>query len=99
MSSGNSNACVSDDGGKRVMTLDRLEQILGRDGAERLIHFWGGVRVSVPGVDELARARMRDRVRRAYASGATPVQVAERFGVSVRTAQRLRERLYSGWRS
>lgn len=86
---------IDEVGGRRAMTLDGLEEVLGREGAERLIHFWGGARVSVPGRDELARARMRERVRRAYAGGATPAQVAERFGISVRTAQRLRERFYS----
>lgn len=86
---------IGDAGGRRAMTLDGLEEVLGREGAERLIRFWGGARVSIPGRDELARARMRERVRGAYASGCTPAQVAERFGVSVRTAQRLRERFYS----
>lgn len=76
----------------RVMTLDGLEKVLGRDAAEKLIDFWGGARVSIPGKCELSKARMRERIRIAYLKGATPAQISERFGVSIRTAQRLREK-------
>jgi hypothetical protein len=82
--------------GGRAMTLDGLVQVLGKEGAEKLINFWGGIRVSVPGRTELYKARMRERVISAFSNGASPAQVAERFGISLRTAQRLRERFYSG---
>ncbi|WP_291328320.1 helix-turn-helix domain-containing protein [Desulfovibrio sp. UCD-KL4C] len=75
---------------KRVMTAEGLIKVLGHEGAERVIYFWGGMRVSVPNIEELQKIRLRERVKQAFDQGATPSQIAERFGVSVRTAQRMR---------
>ncbi|WP_320171000.1 helix-turn-helix domain-containing protein [Maridesulfovibrio sp.] len=72
------------------MSAESLLRILGDEAAERLMYYWGGARVSVPGIKDLSRVRLRERIRQAYADGATPAQIAERFGISVRTAQRLR---------
>ncbi|WP_432738216.1 Mor transcription activator family protein [Maridesulfovibrio sp. FT414] len=76
--------------GRRGMSAESLIRVLGAEAAERLMFYWGGTRVSVPGMDELYRVRMKERIRSAYENGATPAQVSERFGVSVRTAQRMR---------
>ncbi|MBI9110802.1 helix-turn-helix domain-containing protein [Maridesulfovibrio ferrireducens] len=75
---------------KRVMSVEGLIRVLGHEGAERIIYYWGGTRVSVPNIEELQKIRVRERVKQAFERGATPSQVAERFGVSVRTAQRMR---------
>ncbi len=76
--------------GKRVMTVEYLVRVLGHDGAERLIYYWGGMRVSIPTIDDLHKVRFRERVMHAFERGATPAQIAERFGISIRTAQRMR---------
>ncbi len=76
--------------GKRVMTVECLIRVLGHEGAECLIYYWGGMRVSIPNVDDLHRVRLRERVIHAFNSGATSSQIAERFGISIRTAQRMR---------
>ena len=76
--------------GHRGMSAEGLISVLGRDAAERLMYFWGGTRVSVPDLEELQKLQLRERVCRAYEQGATPAQIAERFGISVRTAQRMR---------
>ncbi|CCO23679.1 Mor transcription activator family protein [Maridesulfovibrio hydrothermalis] len=76
--------------GKRAMSPEELIKILGDEAAERVMYYWGGTRVSVPDMDDLRKVRLRERIRQAFIQGATPAQVAERFGVSVRTAQRMR---------
>ncbi|WP_320174547.1 helix-turn-helix domain-containing protein [Maridesulfovibrio sp.] len=76
--------------GRRAMSVEGLINVLGREAAERLMYCWGGTRVSVPDLDELQRLKLRERILKAYDRGATTAQVAERFGVSVRTAQRIR---------
>ncbi|WP_319778595.1 helix-turn-helix domain-containing protein [Maridesulfovibrio sp.] len=76
--------------GHRGMSAEGLIKVLGREAAERLMYFWGGTRVSVPDLEELQKLKLRERILRAYDQGATPAQVAERFGISVRTAQRMR---------
>ncbi|WP_319764759.1 helix-turn-helix domain-containing protein [Maridesulfovibrio sp.] len=79
-----------DSEGKRAMSAEGLIKVLGQEAAERLMFFWGGIRVSVPDLEELQKVKLRERIHKAYAQGATPAQVAERFGISVRTAQRIR---------
>ena len=76
--------------GRRGMSAEGLIKVLGTEAAERLMFFWGGARVSVPDLEDLNKVRLRERIKQAYIRGATPAQVAERFGVSVRTAQRMR---------
>lgn len=76
--------------GRRAMSAEGLINVLGREAAERLMYFWGGTRVSVPDIDELQKLKLRERIHKAFDQGATPAQVAERFGISVRTAQRFR---------
>lgn len=76
--------------GSRAMSAECLIKVLGSEAAERVMFFWGGARVSVPDMDDLRKVRLRERIDMAYKQGATPAQVAERFGVSVRTAQRMR---------
>ncbi|TIH15678.1 helix-turn-helix domain-containing protein [Marinifilum sp. JC120] len=76
--------------GRRAMSAEGLISVLGREAAERLMYFWGGIRVSVPDLEELHKLKLRERIFKAYDGGATPAQVAERFGISVRTAQRIR---------
>ena len=76
--------------GRRAMSAEGLINVLGREAAERLMYCWGGTRVSVPDLDELQKLKLRERILKAYDRGATPAQVAERFGISVRTAQRIR---------
>ena len=76
--------------GRRAMSAEGLISVLGREAAERLMYCWGGTRVSVPDLDELQKLKLRERILKAYDRGATPAQVAERFGISVRTAQRIR---------
>lgn len=75
---------------KRVMSVEGLIRVLGHESAERVIYIWGGMRVSVPNMEELQKIRLRERVKQAFEQGATPSQIAERFGVSIRTAQRMR---------
>ncbi|NDV25773.1 helix-turn-helix domain-containing protein [Desulfovibrio sp. JC010] len=84
------SAVFPDMEGRRGMSAEGLISVLGHEAAERLMYFWGGTRVSVPDLEELQKIKLRERIRRAYDQGATPAQVAERFGVSVRTAQRIR---------
>ena len=76
--------------GKRVMTVEFLIRVLGHDGAERFIYYWGGLRVSIPNIEDLYRVRLCERVMLAFDRGATSAQIAERFGISLRTAQRMR---------
>ncbi|NDV22800.1 helix-turn-helix domain-containing protein [Desulfovibrio sp. JC022] len=76
--------------GRRAMSAEGLISVLGKEAAERLMYFWGGTRVSVPDLEELQKLRLRERIFKAYDRGATPAQIAERFGISVRTAQRIR---------
>lgn len=76
--------------GRRGMSAEGLIKVLGSEAAERLMYFWGGTRVSVPDMKDLRKVRLRERIQQAFGRGATPAQVAERFGVSVRTAQRMR---------
>ncbi|HAS88513.1 MAG TPA: hypothetical protein DCS48_04310 [Desulfovibrio sp.] len=76
--------------GKRGMSAEGLISVLGREAAERVMYFWGGTRVSVPDIEELQKLQLRERIIKAFQQGATSAQVAERFGISVRTAQRIR---------
>lgn len=76
--------------GKRGMSAEGLISVLGREAAERVMYFWGGTRVSVPDIEELQKLQLRERILKAFERGATPAQIAERFGISVRTAQRIR---------
>ncbi len=76
--------------GKRAMSAESLIKVLGDEAAERLMFFWGGTRVSVPDMEDLDKLRLKERISDAYRNGATPAQVSERFGISVRTAQRMR---------
>ncbi len=76
--------------GSRAMSAEGLVKVLGNEAAERLMYFWGGTRVSIPDINDLGKLHLRKRIGQAYERGATPSQVAERFGISVRTAQRLR---------
>lgn len=77
---------------RRGMSAESLIKILGREAAEQVMFYWGGTRVSVPDLEDLDRIRLRERVSEAFRNGATPAQVSERFGISVRTAQRMRRR-------
>ena len=76
--------------GKRGMSAESLIRLLGNEAAERLMYYWGGTRVSVPDIADLNKLKLRERIHQAYQNGATPSQIAERFGISVRTAQRIR---------
>lgn len=76
--------------GSRGMTVEALINVLGDEAAEALMFYWGGARVSVPDIKDLKKMRSRERIMQAYYQGATSAQVAELFGISIRTAQRLR---------
>lgn len=73
------------------VTVRDLVQIIGPDAARALAQHSGGGRIYVPTLGALARAHVLAQIGRVQVEeGLTAEAAAERYGCSLRTAQRAR---------
>lgn len=75
---------------ERNLTPEILTEIIGKDATKTLISLFGGCRVVFPDMVNLDKFERNIRIYNAIDAGVSCPAIAERFAISVRTAQRMK---------